>query len=65
MESLQAFAREIIRLSWYDAPDGADIQEAAEKHGLIRRKPHDPKDDGEVDYAEPGDDIFVFTELLK
>jgi hypothetical protein len=65
MDNLKAFAQEIIRLTWEGYVDAPDIQEVAEKHGLLARKPHDPKEDGEVDYAEPGDEIYVFTDLLR
>jgi hypothetical protein len=66
-ESLRAFARAIIAdYCWgYGEPDGGDVQELAEKFGLI--EPHVATEaDAEAngDFA-PGDTIYKFSEWLQ
>jgi hypothetical protein len=65
-EPLDAFAKELIRASWEGCDGGDIIQEAAEKHGLIKRVPFDPAIHTDVDgYGyEKGAPWFVFTALL-
>mgnify|MGYP003657416314 CR=1 FL=1 len=62
---LVAFAREIIRGAWEgDSFDGAEIQEMAEKHGLIVKEPggFDPaKHKDRYGDAEPGDEWYALA----
>lgn len=36
-----------------------------QKYGFVRRERYDPNKHGEVDCVEPGDEMWVFTELFK
>lgn len=69
-DALKNFAVDVLQwvFDGFD-PDGSDIQDLAERHGLVRKVPFDPEKhnlpewlEGEV---EPGDDYFEFTEILK
>lgn len=61
VKPLEAFAREMIRWAWDGVNGGAEIQEEAEKHGLIKRVPFDPAIHMDPNgYAEAGDWWFVF-----
>ena len=62
MTALEAFAKELIRASWEGCWDGAEIQEIAEKHGLIKSVPFDPaKHTDSTGYCGVGDPWFVFS----
>jgi len=46
--------------------DGGFVQDSMEKFGLLDRVAYDPDVHGDViDYADPGDDILVFSDLGK
>jgi hypothetical protein len=69
-EKLRAFAHTVMDWAFtgYD-PDGGDIQDAAEKHGLVAKVEYDPVRhslpewlEGEV---EPGDAYYEFTAILN
>ena len=69
-EKLIKFAREFIKTEcWGYAPeiDGSDVQEVAEKMGLIEEYPATQQDC--IDFSEGefevGDPIYKFTDLLK
>ena len=65
---LSEFTRRIInQYCWnYDDPDGGDIQELAEKLGLVEPHVATAEDvDDEFDDYEVGDTIFKFTDMLK
>jgi hypothetical protein len=64
-DSLWAFAHEVIQLAWDANIDGADVQELALKYGLIQPAIYDPERHGHNVEAEPGDEIFEFTEEMK
>lgn len=66
MTDLEAFAKEIIRISWEGCDGGDVIQEIAEKHGLIERVGFNPKihEDPTGGDMEPGDTWFVFNAHL-
>lgn len=55
LEALAGFAREIIRLSWEDAVDAFDVQDAALRHGLIKN--------GVIE--DDGSERLVFTPALS
>jgi len=63
---LVAFAKDLIRASWEGCDGGDIIQEAAEKHGLVKRIPFDPAIHRDVDgYGyEAGDPWFVFADII-
>lgn len=69
IEALKEFARYIIETECWGYPwelDGGDVQERAEKLGLI--EPHTATEedvDPEFDYHEVGDTIYKFTNILK
>lgn len=66
--NLREFARKVIQEA-LDGNDvcGGDIQDWAEKFGLIRPETYDPEKHGEhfLDVMEPGDTIYVYSEVLK
>ena len=67
LERLKEFARPVIRQEcWSIFPqDGGDIQELAEKLGLIEPRIATADDvDDESDYGV-GDTFFVFSDVLK
>ena len=66
IERLAAFAEELISDCWFGNPDGADIQDAAEKHGLIKEAVYDPEIHGEPTdaYEEPGDLFYELADDL-
>jgi len=65
-EQLQAFAKAVIRQSWEFSIDSGDIQELAEKHGLIVPEVYDRAKHGEHEDAVPGEDtIYVFSDWMK
>jgi len=64
---LKRFVKEIIRHAW-DAGDldGGEIQDLAEKLGLIRSEPFDPEVHKVSDYdGDVGDPIYVLEDWLK
>lgn len=69
-KALREFALQVIDWAWegYD-PDGSDIQDLAEKHGLLAKVPYDPEKHNLPEWLEgevqPGDDYYTFTDLLK
>lgn len=65
-DGLEAFAKELIRASWEGCDGGDIIQDAAEKHGLVKRVPFDPAVhvDSEGYGYEAGDPWFVFSDIL-
>jgi len=64
--ALQEFAKWIIRQGPFQAGDldWLSIEEKAHQLGLIKPEEYDPEKHGDVDYAEPGELIFTFTEML-
>lgn len=64
-DNLKAFAREVIQLAWDADIGGADVQELAEKYGLIQPAIYVPEKHGHDVEAEPGDEIFEFTEEMR
>lgn len=66
IEKLLAFAKEVIRGSWEGNLDGGDIQEMAEKHGLLQPEIYDLDKHGDHEDAVPGEDtIYVFPDWMK
>jgi hypothetical protein len=69
IEKLAEFARRVIKQEcWgYGDLDGGDIQEWAEKLGLIYKDTATKEDvgDSEFYYFEEGDDIYRFTDILS
>jgi len=67
MKVLKRFAREIIQDYCWDLgdPDGGDIQDFAEKLGLIVPKIASSEESDPERDIEEGDKIFVFAERLK
>lgn len=52
--------------SWQGADlDGGSVQDKAESLGLIVKTQYDPEKHGPHDYAEPGYDWYVFSDLLR
>lgn len=67
IDKIKEFARYVISVyCWgYSEPDGGDIQEQAEKLGLIKRHIATEIDvDPEFDDYEVGDIIYRFSKLL-
>jgi len=65
IEQLKKFAREIIQEEcWGQVCDGLEIQERAEKCGLIRPTQATSEDSGEDFEIEIGDTIYKFTDIL-
>ena len=60
------FAKWVIREGAFQAADldGLSIQEKALELGLLTKASYDPEKHGENEYAEPGDDWYVFSNLL-
>jgi hypothetical protein len=66
-KKLKEFVREIIRQECWGGGgvDGGDIQDIAEKHGLIEKKIATDDDwNPDCDF-DTGDSIFVFSDLLN
>ena len=42
----------------FNHEDSEEIMEIAQKHGLSKRVPYDPKKHGDVEYSDPGDEIW-------
>ena len=69
---LVQFARKIIQeycwgnITWHGAePDGGDMQDTAEKLGLIVREVYDPEKHGDAGgECEPGDPWYVFSPMM-
>jgi hypothetical protein len=60
--ALKEFARTMIANAFDGAgADGFEIQDEAEKLGLIRKVKYDPKKHGASDVCEPGDDWYVIN----
>jgi hypothetical protein len=60
---LAAFFKYAIDASWEGCGlDGGDIQNVAERLGLIRSVPYDPAKHGPSDEAEPDDPWFVLAD---
>lgn len=51
---LREFAKELIRLEWDGGVHGGDVQDIAERHGLIVPAQYDPAVHGEDFEGEPG-----------
>ena len=66
-DKLKEFARTVIKNCCWDIqdPDGGDIQELAEKLGLIQPTTATEEDINELSDFEVGDEIFKFTDILK
>lgn len=66
-DPLVEFARWIISAGPWDGChiDGGDVQDKAEKLGLIIKTKYDPAIHGENSEAEPGDDWYVFSDALN
>jgi len=65
-ERLKEFARQIIKDYCWNIKDvdGGSVQDLAEKLGLIEK--HIAEDvNPEFDNYDVGDEIFIFTEILK
>lgn len=65
---LADFARWVIQETVFDG--GADldawsIQMKAAELGLIKETAYNPEKHGSSDYAEPGDEWFVFSPILQ
>ncbi len=67
IERLQEFARHIIRQYCWDMfdPDGGNIQDEAEKLGLLVPCIATVEDVDEESNFEPGDTIYRFSDILK
>ena len=68
IEVLKEFARKIIKYHCWNASDcdGADIQGLAIKFGLIETRIATEEDvDDEFDDYEVGDEIYVFSDILR
>lgn len=64
-DNLKAFAHEVIQLAWDADIGGGDVQELAEKYGLIQPAIYYPERHGRNVEADPGDEIFEFTEEMR
>jgi hypothetical protein len=67
-EALKKFAVTIVRSTWGDSGelDGLQIQDLAEKLGVIVEVPYDPAVHGSNDIGVlPGEPWFVFPDSLK
>ena len=67
LKSLKEFARRVIEIefrSMFD-PDGGDIQDLAEKTGLIQQHIATEDDIDDSSDFEVGDTIFKFSEFMK
>ena len=64
---LKEFARKMIEDVCWDLlePDGGDMQEVAEKLGLIKSTKATEEDIDEESDFEVGDTIYKFTDILK
>lgn len=62
-----AFARWVIRECVFDGRDldGGDVQDKAVELGLLIEAKYDPAVHGEIEDADPGDPIFVFSDKLE
>lgn len=60
------FAKWVIQESVFDGCDldGVTVQEKALELGLLTKTSYDPEKHGENEYAEPGGDWYVFSNLL-
>ena len=60
------FAKWVIQESVFDGYDldGRIVQETALELGLLTKTSYDPQKHGEDEYAEPGNDWYVFSNLL-
>ncbi len=67
IERLAEFARWVIREGLFDSPglDCLDIQYHALRLGLIEQTTYDPNKHGPSDYADEGDEWFVFSPALS
>ena len=67
IKRLKEFARAVIREEcWgYDSLDGGEVQDLAERLGLIEKHLATEADVSEFDDFEVGDFIFKFTDILK
>ena len=65
IKKLKEFARSVIRTECWAYPNGGEIQDLAERLGLI--KPHVATEADVDDYTdyEVGETIYKFTEILK
>ena len=66
-EALKEFARQVIKVECWgcDPLDGFEIQELAEKLGLIQEHIATELDVDEESEFEVGDPIYKFTDILK
>ena len=62
---LSRFARFVLSEVFDGELDGAELQEVAEREGLIRKTTYDPVLHGHSDYAQPGDDWYELTEVFR
>lgn len=60
------FAKWVIQEGAFQSADldGLSIQEKALELGLLTKTNYDPEKHGEDEYAEPGSDWYVFSNLL-
>lgn len=65
--ALAEFARRVIHdVCWdHQDPDGGDIQNEAERLGLVVPTEYDPAIHGDNIDADPGDRIYVFAPWLR
>lgn len=65
--ALVEFTRHIIKTyAWGKEVDCGDVQDTAERLGLLVEVPYDPAVHGENDCdAQPGDPWYVFADALK
>lgn len=64
---LKQFARWVIGEACFEGCDldGGTIQDKAAELGLISAVPYDPDKHRNVEDAEPGDDIYVYSDVVK
>ena len=65
IERLKEFARSVIRTECWNQLDGAEIQDVAERCGLIVPKTATKDDVDDFTDYEVGDTIYVFSDRLK
>ena len=64
-EALKGFARDVIQTMWDGCVDGCDVQNLADKYGLIEQTIATEADAEVHDHVTPGDPFFRFSDWLK
>jgi len=67
MDPIKEFARWIIQEGCFEGGtlDGGEIQDKAVELGLLVEELYDPVKHKDIEDAEEGEGVFVFTDLMK